>query len=66
MGSRFKKNILLMSLFTSLAAAVVFYITEMLSMTMAGLNYIHPLVGAWFPVFLFIAIGVFLLRSAKT
>jgi len=66
MGGRFKKNILLMSLFTSLAAAVVFYITEMLSMTMAGLNYIPPFVGAWFPVILFITIGILLLRSAKT
>jgi len=66
MGGRFRKNILLMSLFTSLAAAVVFYIVEMLSMTMAGLNYIPPFVGAWFPVFLFIGIGVLLLRSAKT
>jgi len=66
MGGRFKKNILLMSLFTSLAVAVVFYITEMLSMTMAGLNIIHPFIGAWFPVFLFIAIGVLLLRNAKT
>ena len=66
MGGRFKKNILLMSLFTSLAVAVVFYITEMLSMTLAGLNYIHPFIGAWFPVFLFIFIGVLLLRGAKT
>jgi lipopolysaccharide export system permease protein len=66
MGGRFKKNILLMSLFASLSVAVVFYITEMLSMTLAGLNYIPPLVGAWFPVFLFIFIGLILLRSAKT
>jgi len=66
MGGRFRKNILLMSLFTSLVAAVVFYITEMLSMTMAGFNYIHPFVGAWFPVILFIFIGISLVRSAKT
>jgi len=66
MGTRFKKNILLMSLFTSLAAAVVFYVTEMLTMTMAGLNYIQPAIGAWFPVVLFIFIGIILLRSAKT
>ena len=66
MGSRFKKNILLMNLFTSLAAAVVFYVTEMLSMTMAGFNYIHPLAGAWFPVVLFFIIGMILLKSAKT
>jgi len=66
MGGRFRKNILLMSLFASLSVAVVFYITEMLSMTMAGLNYIPPIVGAWFPVFLFIIIGLFLLGTAKT
>jgi lipopolysaccharide export system permease protein len=66
MGGRFRKNILLMSLFTSLSVAVVYYITEMLSMTMAGLNYISPITGAWFPVVLFIVIGVLLLRSAKT
>jgi lipopolysaccharide export system permease protein len=66
MSGRFRKNILLMSLFTSLSVAVVYYITEMLSMTMSGLNYIPPLLGAWFPVFLFIIIGINLLRSAKT
>jgi len=66
MGGRFRKNILLMSLFTSLSVAVVYYIAEMLSMTMAGLNIIHPFVGAWFPVFIFIVLGIHLLRSAKT
>jgi lipopolysaccharide export system permease protein len=66
MGGRFRKNILLMSLFASLSVAVVYYIMEMLSMTMAGLNYIHPAIGAWFPVLTFLAIGVILLRSAKT
>jgi lipopolysaccharide export system permease protein len=66
MGGRFRKNILLMSLFTSLSVAVVYYIMEMLSMTMAGLNYIPPIVGAWFPVISFLIIGLVLLRSAKT
>jgi lipopolysaccharide export system permease protein len=66
MGGRFRKNILLMSLFASLSAAVVYYIAEMLCVLMAGLNYIHPFVGAWFPVCLFIVIGGFLLRGAKT
>jgi lipopolysaccharide export system permease protein len=65
-GGRFRKNILLMSLFTSLSVAVVYYITEMLSMTMAGLNYFHPVIGAWFPIVLFIFIGIILLSSAKT
>jgi lipopolysaccharide export system permease protein len=66
MGGKFRKNILLMSLFASLSVAVVYYIAEMLSMTMANLNYIPPAAGAWFPVFLFIFIGFFLLWSAKT
>jgi lipopolysaccharide export system permease protein len=66
MGGRFRKNILLMSLFTSLSVAVVYYVAEMLSMTMAGLNYIPPIIGAWFPVLLFVIIGLSLVRSAKT
>ncbi|MDR1565851.1 MAG: LptF/LptG family permease [Treponema sp.] len=66
MGGRFKKNILLMSLLASLASAVVFYVMEMISMMMAKLGYIPPFVGAWFPVIVFIILGLFLLRSAKT
>jgi lipopolysaccharide export system permease protein len=66
MGGRFRKNILLMSLLTSLVAAVLFYVSEMISMMMAKLGYIPPLVGAWFPVTLFIVAGVLLLRGAKT
>jgi lipopolysaccharide export system permease protein len=66
MGGRFKKNILLMSLLASLAASVAFYVMEMISMMMARLGYIPPLAGAWFPVMVFIAAGLLLLRSAKT
>ena len=66
MGGRFRKNILLMSLFASLSAAVVYYITEMLCMTMAGLNYIPPVIGAWFPVLIFVFTGLFLMGTAKT
>jgi lipopolysaccharide export system permease protein len=66
MGGRFKKNILLMSLLASLIAAVIFYVSEMISMMMARLGYIPPLMGAWFPVFVFIVLGILLLRHAKT
>jgi lipopolysaccharide export system permease protein len=66
MGGRFKKNILLMSLLASLVGAVVFYVMEMISMMMARLGYIPPIVGAWVPVFVFIVIGLLLLRGAKT
>jgi lipopolysaccharide export system permease protein len=66
MGGRFRKNILLMSLLASLSAAVVFYVMEMITMMMARLGYIPPVVGAWFPVGSFIIIGLILLKSAKT
>ena len=66
MGGRFKKNILLMSLLSSLVSAVVFYVTEMITMMMARLGYISPLFGAWFPVGMFILLGLLLLKTAKT
>jgi len=66
MGGRFRKNILLMSLLASLSVAVVFYVMEMITMMMAKLGYIPPVIGAWFPVVIFIAIGLLLLRGAKT
>ena len=66
MGGRFRKNILLMSLLTSLGAAVVFYVIEMITMMMAKLGYIPALIGAWFPVIIFITLGLLMLRSAKT
>jgi len=66
MGGRFRKNILLMSLLSSLLSAVVFYVIEMITMMMARLGYIPPLIGAWFPVLFFIVLGVLLLRTAKT
>ena len=66
MGGRFKKNILLMSLLSSLVTAVIFYVTEMITMMMARLGYIHPFIGAWFPVIMFITLGTLLLKSAKT
>jgi lipopolysaccharide export system permease protein len=66
MGGRFRKNILLMSLLTSLAVAVVFYIMEMISMMMAKMGYIPPFIGAWFPVFVFVTLGVILVRHSKT
>jgi lipopolysaccharide export system permease protein len=66
MGGRFRKNILLMSLLSSLGAAVFYYVMEMISMMMARLGYLPPLAGAWFPVAVFTAAGVLLLRGAKT
>jgi lipopolysaccharide export system permease protein len=66
MGGRFRKNILLMTLLASLAAAVIFYVMDMITMMMAKLGYIPPFAGAWFPVFFFVITGILLLRGAKT
>jgi lipopolysaccharide export system permease protein len=66
MGGRFRKNIMLMSLLTSLFVTVIFYIMEMLSMMMAKLGYIMPFIGAWFPVIFFSIVGMAMVRYAKT
>jgi lipopolysaccharide export system permease protein len=66
MGGRFRKNILLMSLLASLSAAVVYYVMEMITMMMARLGYIHPVIGAWLPVATFIIVGTILLQNSKT
>jgi lipopolysaccharide export system permease protein len=66
MGGRFKKNILLMSLLTSLIITVVFYVLEMMTMMLGRMGYIPPALGAWFPVGFFIAIGTVLVRYSKT
>ncbi|GHT51848.1 permease [Spirochaetia bacterium] len=66
MGGRFRKNIMLMSLLTSLGVAVIFYVLEMITMMLARTGYIPAIIGAWFPVFFFIAIGTVLVRYSKT
>jgi lipopolysaccharide export system permease protein len=66
LGSHFRKNILMMSLLVSILSAVSFYVVEMITMMMGKLGYIPPFLGAWFPVFLFIFLGVILVRYAKT
>jgi lipopolysaccharide export system permease protein len=38
----------------------------MLTMMMAKLEYIPPIVGAWFPVLIFVIVGAVLLKTAKT
>lgn len=66
LGGRFKKNIILMSLLISLSIAVLFYVTQMVTMLFAKWEYISPLAGAWFPVVLFIGISAVILRFART
>lgn len=66
LGGRFKKNILLMSLLTSLVIAVSFYVTQMMTVLLAKWEYISPVSGAWLPVLIFIAGSIAILRHART
>jgi lipopolysaccharide export system permease protein len=66
LGSRFSKNILLMSLLTSLLISVVYYVTNMLLVLFAKQGILEPEIGAWGAVLLFFAAGLTLLRTART
>ena len=65
-GGRFKKNILLMSLLFSLALAVLYYVTEMMTMLFAKWEYISPLAGASLPFLIFTVLSIVMLRIART
>jgi lipopolysaccharide export system permease protein len=66
LGSHFRKNILMMSLLVSILSAVLFYIVEMITMMLGRMGTISPFLGAWLPVFLFVIVGVILIRHSKT
>jgi len=65
-GGRFSKNILLMSLLTGLLSSVIYYVFQMITMMLAKLGYLSPLIGAWSPVVVFIIIGAILITGART
>jgi lipopolysaccharide export system permease protein len=65
-GGRFRKNILLMSLLTSLVFSVVYYVTQMVSVIFAKLGLIPPLAGAWGAFLLFAFATFWLFRYART
>ncbi len=60
------KNVMLTSLAFSISAAVLFYVTQMITMLLAKFGYISAFTGAWFPVILFTVMSVVLLRYART
>ena len=66
LSGKTRKNVLLISLVLCVFAAVLFYVTQMVTMLLAKFGYISPFVGAWFPVILFIFISIILLRYART
>ncbi len=66
LSGKTRKNVLLTSLASCISAAVLFYVSQMITMLLAKFEYISPFMGAWFPVFLFIAISIVLLKFART
>lgn len=65
-GSRLKKNILLMSLLMSLCISVVFYVMQMVTGIFANIGIIPPFAGAFFPVLFFLGIGIAMLQFVRT
>jgi lipopolysaccharide export system permease protein len=65
-GGKFKKNILLMSLLSSLILSVVYYVIQMIMALMSKMGYIPPIAGAWISVIIFFIVGFVLFKNAKT
>jgi lipopolysaccharide export system permease protein len=65
-GGRFRKNVLLASLLTSLIAATMYYVAQMITMLLAKSGTLDPRVGAWAPLVVFVVVGILLFRTART
>jgi lipopolysaccharide export system permease protein len=65
-GGRFRKNVLLASLLTSLVAATLYYVAQMITMLLAKTGSIDPRAGAWSPLIVFAAMGILLFKTART
>lgn len=61
-----KKNVLLVSLASCIAASVLFYVMMLVTMVFAKHGYISPFMGAWFPIFFFTVASVILLKYSRT
>lgn len=65
-GGLFEKNVLLMSLVSSLAIVVVYYVVQMVTITLARNGYLPPVFGSWTSFVLFFSLGIGLFRFART
>ena len=63
---KFRKNVLLMSLLSSMIIAAGYYILQMILVLFAKMGYIHPLIGAWGALASFIVLSIFMLKNADT
>lgn len=66
LSGKTRKNVMIVSLALCILAVVIFYITQMITMLMAKFQVVSPIMGAWFPVVLFILLSFVLLKFAKT
>jgi lipopolysaccharide export system permease protein len=62
----FRKNIMLMSLLSSLVISVVYYVSEMVLVLFARQGLLRPITGAWASAVIFLIISLFLLKKAKS
>lgn len=65
-GSYIKKNVVLISLLISLGIVVVYYVLQLVTMALARSGHIYPVLGAWTPFVVFLAVGFLLFKYAKT
>ena len=65
-GSRFKKNILLMSLLISLSISVLYYVMQMVLIVLSNTGALPPFIGAWGALLIFVVIGFGLFRFVRT
>lgn len=66
LSGRSRKNVIIVSMMLSLAASVLFYVFQMVTMLMAKFSIVTPMVGAWFPVIVFMIISFVLLKYSRT
>ncbi len=66
LGGRFKRNVLLLSLLSSLGLSVSWYIVRMISTLLAELGMIPPIASAVVPFIGFLLLGVWLFKQART
>ena len=63
---KFRKNVLLMSLLSSMMIAAGYYILQMVLMLFAKMGYIPPIMGAWGALSVFVVLSLIMLKNADT
>jgi len=66
LGGRFKKNILLMSLLSSLSISVLYYVLKMILIILAKQGYLQPITGAWGAFTIAAVAGMVMYKKART